>query len=240
MMTNICHATKPCRSVAERIQLAHRKPLASGSARDVYAHPDDPDLLIKVIRKTAIAKRYGSGRPWYKFTRRSKHFISYLREIREEIALQAVLDEHPLCIQKVIGFADTDLGFGLVVKAAKDRAGNIAPTLPSLIESGRYDAHVRAALVTCLDGLVAAPIVLADVHGHNLVYAWDAKHGDYFVLIDGIGSKTLIPIHAMSARINAYAKRRLVQKVLSRADAAAAGVAKSPSPALALRLYAAE
>ena len=56
MMTNICHATKPCRSVTERIQLAHRKPLASGSARDVYAHPDDPDLLIKVIRKTAIKR----------------------------------------------------------------------------------------------------------------------------------------------------------------------------------------
>ena len=213
------------------IELKHLQPLAAGSTRDVFLHPQDDALLIKVIRHDAIEKRYGSGRPWYKTTRRYRHFISYLREIREEIALRALGDEHLPWVQKIVGFADTDLGFGLVVEAAKDRAGNLAPTLPQLIESGRFDAKVRADLVACLDGLIASPVILADVHGANIVYAWDARYGDHFVLIDGIGSKTLIPLDRMSRRINEYAKRRRAGKVLTRADKAAERVKAAASVA---------
>lgn len=216
--------------VTHQIQLAHLKPLASGSARDVYVHPQDTDLLIKVIRHDAIEKRYGNGRPWYKTTRRYRHFISYLREIREEIALRASGASHPACLQKIVGFADTDLGFGLVVEAAKDRHGNLAPTLPQLIESGSFDAKVRADLESCLNGLIAAPVILADVHGANLVYAWDVENGNHFVLIDGIGSKTLIPLHRMSRHINAYAKRKRAAKTLTKADRAAQLVAMRQTP----------
>lgn len=226
-----------------QIKLSLLKPLASGSARDVYAHPQDPDLLIKVIRRDAIEQRYGSGRPWYKTTRRYRHFVSYLREIREEIALRATGDVHPALLQKIVGFADTDLGFGLVVEAAKDHDGKLAPTLPQVIASGAFDAKVRADLEACLEGLIASPVVLADVHGANLVYAWDAENGDHFVLIDGIGSKTLIPLHRMSRYINTYAKRKLAEKTLRKADRAAELVAKRvapPSPAPSPRLHAAE
>jgi hypothetical protein len=227
--------------VPHKIRLAGRQPLASGSARDVYLHPDDPDLLIKVIRKAAIEERYGKGRPWYKRTRRYRHFISYLREIREEIALQAQCVTHPSSLQKIVGFADTDLGFGLVVEAAKDRDGKLAPTLPQLIETGRFTPQVRAHLADCLDELITSPVVLADVHGDNLVYAWDAANGDHFVLIDGIGCKTFIPLHRMSTRINGYAKRKRAAKVLMKADRAnAAKIERAATPASASRLHAAE
>lgn len=230
------------------IRLADRHPLASGSARDVYLHPHDDNLLIKVVRHDAITKRYGEGRPWYKRTRRYRHFISYLREIREEIALRAQLSTHPPSLQKIVGFADTDLGFGLVVEAAKDREGNLAPTLPHLIESGRFTPQVRADLAACMDELIASPVVLADVHGANLVYAWTREHQNHFVLIDGIGCKTLIPLHRMSARINTYAKRKRAAKVMLKADlaaaqAAAARAAASPAdaaPTPPVRMHAAE
>lgn len=194
------------------IKLSDRRPLASGSSRHVFLHPNDDDLLIKVIRRDAVDKRYGSGRPWYKTTRRYRHFISYLREIREEIAMRAQSETHPASLQRVVGFADTDLGFGLVVEAAKDRDGNLAPTLPELVAAGRYDAKVRADLQACLDELLASPVILADVHGANLVYAWDAARGDHFVLIDGIGCKTLIPFNQMSRLINRYSKRRRIER----------------------------
>ena len=200
------------------INLANNTPLASGSTRDVYLHPHDGSLLVKVIRRGAIEERYGRGRPWYKTTRRYRHFISYLREVREEIALRAQGETHPASLQKIIGFADTDLGFGLVVEAAKDRQGKLAPALPQLIEEGRFDAAARADLETCLNELLASPVILADVHGGNLVYAWSEERGDHFVLIDGIGCKTLIPINRLSRLVNRYSKRRRIARLMINLD----------------------
>jgi hypothetical protein len=201
--------------VTNRIILTGKAPLAQGSTRDVFWHPGDPDLLIKVIRRDAIEKRYGKGRPWYKTTRRYRHYVSYLREMREEIAVRALMDEHPDSLQKIVGFAETDLGFGLVVEAAKDRDGGLAPTLPDLIAAGRYDAKAHADLQTCLNELLDSPVILADVHGANLVYAWTQARGNHFVLIDGIGCKTLIPLNRMSRWINRYSKQKRIDRLLA-------------------------
>lgn len=213
--------------MTHRIILTDKSPLASGSTRDVYLHPDDPDLLVKVIRKDAIEKRYGKGRPWYKTTRRYRHYVSYLREMREEIAVRALMEHHPDSLQKVVGFADTDLGFALIVEAAKDRNGQLAPTLPALIQSGRYDARAEHDLKACLDELLNSPVILADVHGANLVYAWTPERGPHFVLIDGIGCKTLIPLNRMSVLINRYSKQKRIDRLLAAVSQMTAEAANS-------------
>jgi hypothetical protein len=211
------------------INLANNTPLASGSTRDVYWHPNDSNLLVKVIRRSAIEDRYGRGRPWYKTTRRYRHFISYLREVREEIALRAHSEMHPTSVQKVIGFADTDLGFGLVVEAAKDRQGKLAPALPQLIEEGRFDAAARADLEACLNELLASPVILADVHCGNLVYAWSEERGNHFVLIDGIGCKNLIPLNRLSRLVNNYSKRRRIARLMTNLDKMLAQATATPA-----------
>ena len=208
-----------------RIILSGLTPLASGSTRDVFWHPDDPDLLIKVIRADAIEKRYGKGRPWYKTTRRYRHYVSYFREMREEIAVRALMERHPDSLQKIVGFADTDRGFGLIVEAAKDRDGQLAPTLPDLIQSGRFDARAEQDLKTCLNELLDSPVILADVHGANLVYAWTEARGQHFVLIDGIGCKTLIPLNRISVNINRYSKQKRIDRLLARVNEMAADAA---------------
>lgn len=197
------------------LRLSTRVPIASGATRDVYLHPDDDSLLIKVVPPAVIDRRYERGRPWYKTRRRYRHFVSYLREVREQIALRAQCKGHPSSLQRIIGFADTDLGFGLVVEAAKDRGGKLAPTLLQLIEEGRFDATARADLQACLDELMGLPVVLGDLHTANLVYAWTEEHGDHFVLIDGIGCKNLIPFNRMSLLINRYSKRRRIRRFLA-------------------------
>lgn len=195
------------------IILANQTPVASGSTRYVYAHPDDASLLIKVIRPDAIEKRFGKGRPWYKVTRRYRHLISYMREVREQIALRAQCQDHPACLQKITGFVDTDLGLGLVVEAARDEQGQLAPALPQLIEEGRFDAAARSRLEACFAELMELPIILADIHGANFVYAWSERHGHHFVLIDGIGCKNLIPLNRIGA-INRYSKRRCIERLI--------------------------
>lgn len=199
------------------IILANQTPLASGSTRYVYVHPDDASLLIKVVRADAIEKRYGRGRPWYKVTRRYRHFISYMREVREQIALRAQRQDHPACLQKITGFVDTDLGFGLVVEAARDKQGQLAPTLPRLIDEGRFDAAARSHLESCFAELMQLPIILADIHGNNFVYAWREERGHHFVLIDGVGCKNFIPLNRISA-INRYTKRRCIERLRQQAD----------------------
>jgi len=216
------------------INLGGRVPVASGSTRDVYVHPDDDSLLIKVVPAGVIEKRYVRGRPWYKTPRRYRHFMTYLREVREQIALRAQSQSHPASVQRIVGFAETDLGFGLVVEAAKDRQGRLAPTLPQLIAEGRFDAAARADFEACLNELIELPVVLADLHTQNFVYAWSKERGDHFVLIDGIGCKNLIPFNRLSPLVNRYAKRRRIQRLLRTVEimlAQAAPPSQSPQQA---------
>ena len=223
---------KKKRPPMQLIRLAHLKPVASGSVRHVFVHPGDTGLLIKVVRRDTVEARYGNGRPWYKKARRYRHFISYLREVREELALRAQNDTHPASLQEIVGFAETDLGFGLVVAAERDRDGRLAPTLPRLIAEGRFDAEARAALDRCFEELLDLPIVLGDLHGSNLVYAWDEEHGPHFVLIDGIGCKTLIPLGRMSQAINRYGKQRRIDRLRPRLEKSVAAAAANAASAL--------
>src|SRR5262245_56917594 len=200
------------------INLGDRVPVASGSTRDVYVHPDDDGLLIKVVPAGVIEQRYERGRPWYKTPRRYRHYMNYLREVREQIAWRAQSRIHPPSVQRIIGFAETDLGFGLVVEAAKDCQGRLAPTLPQLIAEGRFDAATRGDFEACLNELIELPIVLADLHPPNFVYAWSKEHRDHFVLIDGIGCKNLIPFNRLSPLVNRYSKRRRIERLRSAVD----------------------
>ena len=101
------------------IELGNRVPIASGSTRDVYLHPNDDSLLIKVVPAGVIERRYVRGRAWYKTPRRYRHFMTYLREVREQIALRAQTKAHPPSLQKIVGFADTDLGFETLLAMEK-------------------------------------------------------------------------------------------------------------------------
>ena len=191
------------------IRLKDAEIIAAGHTRDVYRHPDDASLLIKVIRASAIATRYGRGSPWYKFKRRRyAHLISYLREVREQIAVHAIGGPHPRFLQKIVGFVETDMGMGLVVEAVRAADGSSAPTVAALAAEGALDEVRLAALDRFLDEMVNSPVIVADLNPFNVVYGRGADGVDHFVLIDGIGHKNLIPLERMSARLNRWSKVR--------------------------------
>ncbi len=195
------------------IRLQGAEIIAAGNTRDVYRHPQDPALLIKVIRPSAIEKRYGRGAPWYKFRRRRyRHLIAVLREVREQIAVQATGDAHPRFLQKIVGFAETDFGMGLVVEAVRSRDGGYAPTVATLANKGLIDATMTKALDRFLDEVVASPAIVADLNPFNVVYADAPPEAPHFVLIDGIGHKNLIPLERMSTAINRWSKVRKVAR----------------------------
>lgn len=195
------------------IRLQGAEIIAAGNTRDVYRHPDDPALLIKVIRPSAIEKRYGSGGPWYKFKRRRyRHLIAVLREVREQIAVQAVGHVHPRFLQKIVGFVETDFGMGLVVEAVRTRDGGYGPTVAKLANKSLMDAAKIQALDRFLDEVIASPVIVADLNSFNVVYSDAPPEEPHFVLIDGIGHKNVIPLERMSAAINRWSKARKVAR----------------------------
>jgi hypothetical protein len=199
--------------------------VAAGSTRNVYRHPDNPSLLLKVIRPAAIEERFGSGAPWYKFRRRRyRHLIAYLREIREQIAVHAMGGAYPPYLQKIVGIVETDLGMGFVVEAVFGRDGNFAPTVADLIRRGQLDRTIRAKLDHFLEELVASPVIVADLNPSNVVLGFTPEHGEHFVLIDGIGFKNIIPLERMSAYANRWGKARKASQFRAAVEARAARV----------------
>ena len=75
------------------LQLSDRSPIASGTLRRVYAHPDAPDRLVKVIRPEIVEKRWGKGSAWYKRFRRVGRFIAVQREVEEYLARQETIGQ---------------------------------------------------------------------------------------------------------------------------------------------------
>lgn len=197
------------------LKLKEVSPLAKGHSRLVYQHPEEPAYLVKVIRPEVIEKRWGSGTAWYKRRRRYGRFISYVREIQEYVAVCARHGECPDFLQKIIGFAETDLGLGLVIEAVRDREGNLAPTLGSLVRAGRFDAVAKAALERFMEQLLGCDATVSDLNVGNLVYC-DAASEARFVMIDGLGSAAVLPLAKISRRFNRRSKLGRYDRLRSR------------------------
>jgi hypothetical protein len=201
----------------EPLHLMESEALAKGHSRLVFRHPHHPDLLIKVIRPDVIESRFGSGAAWYKRLRRFGRYLSYLRETQEYLAAWASHGRDLPFVQKIIGFETTSLGLGLVMEAARDRSGNLAPTLREIITSGRFDSGTSLLLDRFLGQILDADIVISDLNVVNIVLAHTARDGDHFVLIDGIGNNSPLPFKAHIRAINRRSKqgrfRRLRRKM---------------------------
>lgn len=200
------------------LNLKDREPLTHGRSRLVFEHPDDPDLLVKVIRPEVVEDRFGSNTKWYKKRRRFGKFISYIREIQEYLAVRARREEDAPFLQRIVGFARTDMGLGLVLEAVKRADGSLAPNLAELIRTRSYDTEAQGALTVFLDQLLNSEVIISDLNLGNIVYAHSEKHGHYFVLIDGIGNNSLLPFKAISARINRNSKRGRFKKLYARIE----------------------
>lgn len=193
-------------------------PVARGGNRHVFFHPENKDLLIKVNSPVAH-KRFTRKRWLGKFFQRRYLCYRYrfvMRETWEYIASYAFEDKRPAFIQQVVGFVDTDFGLGYVTKAERDGDGNLAPTLKRLAEEGRFDETVKKDLKTFLTWYLNHPVICGDFCEGNIVHAWDEQIGSYFVLIDGLGEKNVIPFNTLSKRFNRMTKLRKIRQMLNR------------------------
>jgi hypothetical protein len=206
----------------KRLSLSHLSPVAGGVDREIYRHPSDPMALVKVVRNANDRDEFIAARAWYSKlfyrlnVRRYRHLIGFLRELREQIAVAANGENHLVFLQRVMGLVYTDLGAGLVVVAEYGRDGKLALTLADLIRSGTFDAPAEAAFERFIDQLMASDVIVEDINPRNLVYAYSAEAGDHFVLIDGIGFKTLLPLERLHRALNRWSKRSKIKALRAR------------------------
>ena len=194
--------------------LAASTPLATGHLRQVFQHPHNPDYIIKVMRADAVESRWGATSRWYKRLPRARHYIGYVREIKEYVAMQARMDGRSAPIARMVGIEDTDLGLGLVSEKVRGDDGALAPTLAKLYERANgFDAQIEQGLRDFFDELVAANVIVGDMHAWNIVHGSDSRGGPRFVLIDGFGEKHVIPRSSMSKRLNAWNTRKLFRRM---------------------------
>ena len=194
-------------------QLKDQEPLAQGQVRSVYKHPDNPSYLIKIITPDHIEKNYGKGAKWYKRRRRYGRFKTFLREISEFIAINAEDSPALTLIPNILGFAKTDLGLGLVVEGIFDKEGNIAPTLFKLIHNHKFDDEAKKKLESFKEKVLQSNIIISDLHLRNIVYGYTPEQGYQFTMIDGTGINTLIPVKALSPRINRRSKLQWFERL---------------------------
>jgi PhoP regulatory network protein YrbL len=199
--------------MTKQCPIQNLEPIAAGKFRLVYEHPEDRNLLIKVIRPEMIERRWGSGTPWYKRQRRMGQYALFMREINEFLATCADDGQAPSFAQKITGLIETHLGLGLITEAARDREGKLAPPMKKLLAERRFGEEERAALDRFCEQLLRSNIVVADMHSGNIVYAYNESEGNHFVLIDGIGATTLIPLKVWSRRANLASKRSKIAKL---------------------------
>jgi hypothetical protein len=212
-----------------RIDLEDKQPLVSGAYRDVYQHPHDDNLLVKVVKPLAV-ERYAKRASLYNSWRGNWQYRNQSREIEEYLALRR-RGQHTLpFIQHFVGVVDTDFGFGMVVRKVRGRDGELAPTVMELVERGGLTPEIRRWMADLLTDVVRNHIVFGDISGKNIVHADDEEHGNRLVIIDGLSDRLLLPVNSWSPIVNrVYCERRFA-RAMRRMEAADRGRAAGLSP----------
>lgn len=196
------------------LTLSHLNPIAVGHQRAVYQHPLDPDLVVKTMRPESVARRWDAPGRWYKRLPRTRHYVGYLREIKEYIAAHTCPDPDPP-LARIAGLAETDVGLGLVCEKVRGADGGLAPTLHRCwLENGGEPPWARAALEDFLEGLLRHNVIVGDLNAANLVFGSDSRGGPRLLMVDGFGEKGAIPLSSMSRAFNRHFVLRRYRRML--------------------------
>jgi hypothetical protein len=202
------------------IHLGDSAPVAWGNNSAVHRHPNDPSMLVKVVRPEAIRRqkaRWGflRGR-----RRRFFHLKNFMRVLEEQVAFYAAEGHASQHLEEVIGLVDTDIGPGLAVRCETFHS-ELAPTVASLMKSRRLDRSILLLLEEFFDWLERSPIIVNELGINNLVLSDRLTGRSRIVLIDGYGENAAVPLKSWSQLINRYDKRQKVDKLRARLNAAA-------------------
>lgn len=193
------------------IDLTGARPIAAGGKRDIYLHPTDDSLVIKVISDRRQAKQNARG-PWERL-RKPRYEWEFIREIKTvyRASLLRQADEK-LPIIESSGLVQTTKGLGLTTQKITDANGGLAPKLSSFLDRDDFADVYLPRLNTFVRDIFRFRIIASDLNCNNIVYSPAETR---FVAIDGFGSRTLIPIMVWSRAANARQLNAMLEKKIA-------------------------
>jgi len=148
------------------------------------------------------------------------HFLyttGILREFKQYIeACYPARREDPIVgyIAPIHGVIQTDIGLGMLVSAMRDSQGNLAPTVRRLLMDKALTPSRYEKLQRFLDSVIASDFPLGDLNRENVVLQWAGDEAkERYMIIDGLGDRTLIPAGQWFSRVAGRRKRRFVQRL---------------------------
>ncbi len=185
--------------------------IAEGGERMVFAHPDHPFRLIKVVkpRHTEEFNRWTFGHLTQRYipSARWRPTVKQYDEYRR-LMLGRLFDVNfNLPISHLYGFVKTNLGVGCITERVTDADGNNAPTLQKLVRSGRFTDDDLQRLNRFVEELYDVSVCVGDVGPANFVYGHrhigpsNARSEPSWVLVDGFGDRFAITIRSVSRRV---------------------------------------
>lgn len=200
------------------LRLKSLQPFAQGGNRLCFVHPDDPERCVKVRRPdfTLADRRRKKGFP------KNLKPLSSFDDNREEAAVMAQMQRRygePVFrhVSHCYGFADTDMGAGLVSELIRDETGPISQTLKKYLWDLGLTPDCQKAVAELCRFWERLGVVSRDLLLHNLVVQRKRDGAiERIVVIDGLGNPGLLPEALLPGRLRQAKARRKTANLVER------------------------
>ena len=194
------------------ISLRGQPPLRRDERLLTYAHPDYDDRIIKVVNPRL--SNWPAGGSWHLF-RAARTHARLARELRVYRALERSGPRRPWFVQRLFGMVETDLGRGLVAERLVGADGRPAPSLRSLVKRQGLTPELRDAVGRFVAEITARDLAVGEFGVNNVVYAADRRGRSHPVLVDGLGSRSVLPLALNSAAIGRSVRKRKIERLMA-------------------------
>lgn len=195
------------------------KHIDSGTQKDIYAHPEDANKIIKVMKPEHATEDGGRKGQHHLRAHRSqgiykqfrREFLQYLQLCKNNYGENRFV----FPIETVYGFVPTDQGLGLVTEKVLG-PNNTPITLYELEKQQLFTDKHAEALDRFFEECCQLHVVYGEVNIAGIMYTEHRQSRPEFVLVDGIGEKLIIPFRAMSKTINTKNIKKVEAKIKSK------------------------
>ena len=173
------------------IHLSASKLLGSGSERDCYLHPKNPNLCIKVHA------RDGHGWQHARQQIRDAFYYQFLSATRKP--WRFIAEYH--------GSVNTNLGTGLVFTVPRDTDGKVSKDLSFYLQHQLIDKKdLKHMLKEFKEYLKKHGVLAYDIDTDNVLVVRKASGNKKLVLVDGLGKRNFL---RLCAPFKFYARKHL-------------------------------
>ena len=204
----------PAITPTEELDLGGTDPIASGTYRDVFIYPGRPEAVVKVLKPGAAVRPNRPIRNFLKTRTKRQLYRFMFREYESYLEAKLALITKPgtMPIAELFWLQETSRGLGMVAERVRGKGDMPAKTLGDLRRQNNVDGRIIGALNNFLHRLNQLDIVANDTNPENLLLD-ETQEAPRFVLVDGFGDPSPVPLKRFSHKLRQSARDRRGQTI---------------------------